>query len=238
MCARGAQVFSWSKLFEVMAIPGEPPAGGLSRFNVSPSMATQQTTQWTRLPVITQDNSGERGIHGMIWPLIPAWCHGELPKFSTANCRSEPTESFSKTVANKPAFRDAWQKNRRCLIPFSWFYEWDQRTQPKQPWMVSLKKKPIMAMAGLWDVTQTPSRQTLFSCTIITTAPNPSLRAIGHHRAPVVLDPTHWDRWLCGEPKEAEVLLAPAHNEQFEAKAVSTQINNPQFQGDIRDLTP
>lgn len=238
MCARGAQVFSWSQLFQVMSLPGEPPAGGLNRFNVSPSTTTQQATHWTRLPVIVPDEIGDRTIRGMVWPLIPFWCHGEIPKFSTANCRSEPDEPFSKTVANKPAFRDAWQKNRRCLIPFSWFYEWDQRTKPKQPWMVSMKDHPIMVMAGLWDVTETSSKQTLLSCTLMTTAPNQLLKDIGHHRAPVVLDPVHWDTWLCGQTDEAEALLVPPRSEWLEAKAVSTQINNPQFQGDIRDLTP
>lgn len=238
MCARGAQVFSWSQLFEVMSLPAEPPAGGLNRFNVSPSMSTQKATHWTRLPAIIADESGDRTICGMVWPLIPFWCHGEIPKFSTANCRSEPDESFSKTVSTKPAFRDAWQKNRRCLIPFSWFYEWDQRTKPKQPWMVSMKDSPIMVMAGLWDVTKTSSKQTLLSCTLMTTAPNQLLRDIGHHRAPVVLDPAHWDTWLSGRTDEAEALLVPPQSAWFETKAVSTQINNPQFHGDIRVLTP
>jgi len=164
------------------------------------------------------------------------WCHGELPKFATANCRSEPDESFSTTVQNKPAFRDAWQKNRRCLIPFSWFYEWDQRTQPKQPYMVSLKDDPIMAMAGLWDVTENSSGQTLLSCTIVTTAPNQLLQDIGHHRAPVVLAATDWDTWLRGEKMPAQNLLHAPKDDWLTARLVSTQINNPQFKDDIREI--
>lgn len=238
MCARGAQVFSWQQLFEGMGVSGQPPEGGLKRFNVSPSKPSAQGTEWTRLPIVTADDSGTRTVHGAIWPLIPFWCHGELPKFATANCRSEPSEPFSKTVQNKPAFRDAWQKNRRCLIPFSWFYEWDQRTQPKQPWMVSLKDDSIMAMAGLWDITETPSHQILLSCTVVTTAPNQTLTDIGHHRAPVVLRQTDWDHWLRGSPEEAQASLRPPFDEWLVARPVSVKINNPNFDGDIRDVEP
>lgn len=236
MCARGAQVFSWQQLFETMNLSGEAPPGGLQRFNVSPSMNTKNGMAWTRLPVISADEHGNRAIHGMVWPLIPFWCHGELPKFSTANCRSEPDEAFSETVAKKPAFRDAWQKNRRCLIPFSWFYEWDQRSQPKQPWMVSMKDQPIMVMAGLWDVTETSSKQTLLSCTIVTTAPNQTLKDIGHHRSPVVLARQDWDVWLTGSVDAAQALLHPPKDDWFEARPVSMKINNPSFAEDIRSL--
>lgn len=234
MCARGAQVFSWQQLFDTMHLPGQAPAGGLQRFNVSPSTSSKSGVTWTRLPVISADEAGQRTIHGMIWPLIPFWCHGELPKFSTANCRREPSEPFSKTVAKKPAFRDAWQKNRRCLIPFSWFYEWDQRTQPKQPWKVSLKDQPIMVMAGLWDVTQTSSKEALLSCTIVTTEPNQTLKAIGHHRSPVLLQKENWDVWLTGVAEKAQELLQSPSDDWLEAEPVSMKINNPLFNEDIR----
>lgn len=235
MCGRGAQVFSWSKLFEDMGIEQAAPPGGLNRFNISPSQATQTGVTWTRLPVITVgEDPSQRAIHGMVWPLIPYWCHGELPKFSTANCRSEPDESFSTTVAKKPAFRDAWQKNRRCLIPFSWFYEWDQRSQPKQPWLVRPKDQGLMVMAGLWDVTETSSKQTLLSCTILTTAPNQILKDIGHHRSPVWLHASQWDTWLRGSVHQAESLLKPPDSEPLEVMAVSRKINNPGFNDDIR----
>lgn len=219
-----------------MAIEGQPPAGGLKRFNVSPSTRTGEDTRWTRLPAVTLNESGQREVHGMIWPLIPFWCQGELPRFSTANCRSEPDEPFMQTLKNKPAFRDAWGKNRRCLIPFSWFYEWDQRSKPKKPWMISLKNHEIMVMAGLWDVTETSSQQTLLSCTIVTTAPNQTLTDIGHHRAPVVLKQADWDRWLKGSPEQAQSLLQPPANDWLEARPVSVKINNPLFNEDIRTI--
>lgn len=236
MCARGAQVFSWTQLFDCLSINDPAPEGGLQRFNISPSRSQGGEVQWTRLPAMTRDAAGERKLHGMIWPLIPFWCHGELPKFSTANCRSEPNERFSKTVLQKPAFRDAWQNNRRCLIPFSWFYEWDQRTKPKQPWMIKHKNHDIMMMAGLWDITQNADNQTWLSCTLMTTQPNDLLRSIGHHRSPVLIDQAHWDSWLQDEPEKAETLLKPPDSDTLETIPVTMKINNPQFKDDIREI--
>ena len=234
MCARGAQVFSWQQVFDALDITGPAPEGGLQRFNVSPSAERKHATRWTRLPVVTANDQGQRIIQGMVWPLIPDWCHGQLPAFSTANCRSEPDEPFSTTMQKKPAFRDAWQQQRRCLIPFSWFYEWDQRSQPKQPWMVTLKDQPIMAMAGLWTVTQASPNATVLSCTIVTTSPNDVLKNIGHHRAPVVLDPDDWECWLQGTPQQAEGVLHPPEDAKLVTQPVSTKINNPEFNEDIR----
>ena len=234
MCARGAQVFSWQQLFTELMITGPVPEGGLERFNVSPSRLSKQGVQWTRLPVVTSNEQNERIIRGMVWPLIPAWCQGQLPAFSTANCRSEPDEPFSQTMERKPAFRDAWQKHQRCLIPFSWFYEWDQRSQPKRPWRVSLKNEPIMAMAGLWELTHASSTHTLMSCTIVTTSPNQTLQNIGHHRAPVILDNSDWNEWLHGDPDQAERLLQPPSEDALSTQRVSTKINNPGFNEDIR----
>jgi putative SOS response-associated peptidase YedK len=234
MCARGAQVFSWQQLFAHLSLTDTPPEGGLQRFNLSPSQAVGEGVAWTRVPAVVSDDSHSPKVHGMIWPLIPYWCHGELPRFSTANCRSEPDEAFTKTVASKPAFRDAWQKNRRCLIPFSWFYEWDQRTKPKQPWMVSLKNEAIMMMAGLWDTTQTRAGDTWLSCTIMTTAPNDLLQSIGHHRSPVLIEKEHWHTWLSGSANQAQDLLQPPPSNDLQSQPVSMKINNPKFNEDIR----
>ncbi len=234
MCARGAQVFSWQQLFDEFNINGPAPEGGLTRFNVAPSRQSKHGAEWTRLPVVTADGQNQRAVRGMIWPLIPDWCHGQLPAFSTANCRSEPDEAFSKTMQKKPAFREAWQKQRRCLIPFSWFYEWDQRSQPKKPWKVALKDRPIMAMAGLWDVTKPSSDATWLSCTIVTTSPNHTLQAIGHHRSPVILAQNNWRTWLEGAPDQAERLLQPPDDAVLDTQPVTTKINNPGFNEDIR----
>jgi putative SOS response-associated peptidase YedK len=183
--------------------------------------------------VIPDDDHG-RELVRMVWPLVPGWMNGELPKFSTANCRSEPGEPFSKTVSKKPTFRNAWRKNQRCLVPFSWFYEWDQRTKPKQPWRVLPAESPMLVMAGLWDETQPADGPAFRSFTLVTAEPNHLLRDIGHHRAPVLLEPDQWSTWLNGPAEEAEGLIVPPSEGSLRAHRVTARVNNPGYQeGDL-----
>lgn len=215
-----------------MDLPGAPPDGGLRLLNVAPSTRRGESVDWTVLPVVTADEGNRRTLEHMVWPLIPAWLKGELPKFSTANCRSEPGEAFSKTVGKKPTFRNAWRGGQRCLVPFSWFYEWDQRTRPKQPWRIMPARAPMLVFAGLWDESTTPAGERRRSFTLITTEPNGLLRDIGHHRAPVLLGQDQWSTWLGGAAQEAERLLVPPPEDSLRAEPVTTRVNNPGYQGE------
>ncbi len=166
----------------------------------------------------------------MIWPLLPFWGQGELPKFSTANCRSEADRPFSETVAAKPSFRRAWKMKRRCLVPMSWFYEWDQHSKPKQPWRILPAREPFLTMAGLWERTTMPDGEHVESFTIVTTGPNRLLTDIGHHRSPVMLDATHWDNWLGPDDRAAEALIKPPPDDLMVAHKVTRRVNNPGYQ--------
>lgn len=232
MCGRGGHDFSWREIHQYLDLPGTPPDGGLRLLNVAPSTRRGESVDWTVLPVVTADERSRRTLEHMVWPLIPAWMKGALPKFSTANCRSEPGEAFSKTVGKKPAFRNAWRDARRCLVPFSWFYEWDQRTRPKQPWRIMPARAPMLVFAGLWDESTTPEGERRRSFTLITTEPNGLLRDIGHHRAPVILGQERWSTWLSGTAKEAERLLVPPPEDSLRAEPVTTRVNNPGYQGE------
>jgi putative SOS response-associated peptidase YedK len=232
MCGRGGHDFSWRQVYEYLDLFGEPPDDGLHLINVAPSTRRGDGIRWTHLPTARPDEQGRRRLDMMVWPLIPGWLKGDLPKFSTANCRSEPGTPFSETVAKKPTFRNAWRKQRRCLVPFSWFYEWDQRSKPKQPWRVLPVDAPMLVFAGLWDESTTPDGETRRSFTLVTTEPNALLREIGHHRAPVTLRPEQWSTWLSGSNEEAEQLLQAPPDGSLRAEPISTRVNNPEYQGE------
>ena len=61
------------------------------------------------LPVCRLDKQGERELAPMKWGLIPFWAKDPKIAYTTINARAE-------TVANSPAFRDAF-KQKRCLDP-------------------------------------------------------------------------------------------------------------------------
>ena len=105
--------------------PSEPPLPAGSR-RASPRRIT-------RVPIVLQRGDEFVG-EDAIWPLIPVWARGEVPKYSTANARSEE-------MADKNAYRNAWKREQRCLIYATGFYEWQARPglRTKQPWHIRLK---------------------------------------------------------------------------------------------------
>lgn len=238
MCGRGGLDYSWKTVWNYLNISGEVPAGRLTRLNVAPSTTRAGETHWTRIPVVRSAKVDPelRELNELVWPLVPHWARAELPRYSTANCRSEPGRVFSDTVATKPAFRTAWRRSQRCLVPLSWFYEWDPRSKPKQPYRVQPSDGSLLVMAGLWDRSISDGGDSIDSFTIITTEPNQVLRSVGHHRSPVILRQDDFGTWLSGTPRAAEQLLVPPDDEMLVAEKVTRAVNNPGYQGE--DLRP
>ena len=231
MCGRVGVITHWQDRWSQTRFDRVPEP--IERYNIAPSRYRRKgdpaSIQWSQLPVL-RDREGQRCVEMLVWPLIPHWMRGALPEYNTANCRSEPDTPFSRVAARKPAFRHAWNKQQRCIVLVSFFYEWDQRSKPKQPWRVAPAHEPFLALAGLWEQSTTDEGQTRQSCTIITTEPNRLLSDIGHHRGPVMLSPEEWDTWLTGEPETAEAVVARAYpSEALEAQRVSRAVNNPDY---------
>src|SRR5262245_59177319 len=97
-----------------------------SIYNVAPSQ---------QLPVIVEDEQGQRVIRLMRWGLVPRWQKGSGPSVAPINARAE-------TVTEKPMFRDLI-RSRRCLVPASGFYEWQRLERRKQPYFLRLRDRPV-----------------------------------------------------------------------------------------------
>jgi putative SOS response-associated peptidase YedK len=121
-----------ARLLDLAKMPAIPP-----RYNVAPT----QTVFAARA-----DQHGHRQPVFLKWGLIPSWADDPAIGNRMINARSE-------TVATKPAFRHAFRK-RRCLIPASGFYEWQQPKQTgdkKQPYFIHNRDGQPFAFAGLWE---------------------------------------------------------------------------------------
>jgi putative SOS response-associated peptidase YedK len=135
----------------------------------------------------------------MHWGLIPIWAKGNKRfAFSTINARAE-------TLLEKPM----WKKlvdTKRCLVPATGFYEWKKIGTDKQPFYIKLKDESVFAMAGLYEEwTEQESGEIVMSFSIVTTAPNKSMREI-HDRMPVILDKTEEKEWLNEELSGSDVM--------------------------------
>lgn len=187
------------------------------RYNVAP---TQE------VPAIRSGEEGARSFAMLHWGLVPKWAKERAIGNRMINARAE-------TVAEKPAFRDAFRK-RRCLVLADGWYEWQVAPGGKQPWFIRTEAAQPFAFAGLWERWKDPANGSMLeSCTIVTTDAAASIRRI-HERMPVVLAESDWDRWLDTAFSDAGTLsglLKPYAAGGLEAWPVSRQVNAPKNQG-------
>jgi putative SOS response-associated peptidase YedK len=97
----------------------------------------------------------------------------------TINCLFEEKEpsigsrfinARSETVADKPAFRQAFER-RRCIIPSDGFYEWGKTERgSKQPYFFQMRDERLFGFAGLWERWKGVDDKVITSCTILTTS--------------------------------------------------------------------
>jgi putative SOS response-associated peptidase YedK len=117
-------------------------------------------------------------------------------------------------------------KRRRCLIPADGFYEWNEATTPRRPYVVRPRDSKPVAFAGLWEAWMGPNGEEMETAAVITCEANKTLHPI-HHRMPVVIPEEAFDFWL--DPKvdalTAAAMLVPAPENLFEAWEISTAVN-------------
>lgn len=181
-------------------------------FNVAPSMT---------VPVIRW-HEGRRELIGMRWGLIPGFAKGSAGAYSTINARLE-------TLRTSVAYRDAWRRSQRCLIPASGFYEWQALGNDKQPWFIGCADQPVFAFAGLWDSSTPDGGDPILSCTIITLPASRMMAEIhnARQREPAILRPEHWRCWLSGPADQAYACLQQYPDELRSAWPVSKRVNSP-----------
>lgn len=153
------------------------------------------------------------------WGLVPSWA--ETPKPGPINARSE-------TVASNALFRNAF-KSRRCVVPASGFYEWQERMlAPKLPLYITRADDEPALMAGLWE-----KRGELETFTIITVPSQGAMKEI-HERTPAILEPGSEVRvWLDPSTllEQARAAIHPAHDGILQWHPVSNRVNSPKNDG-------
>ena len=180
----------------------------LARYNVAP---TQQ------IPAILDD--APHKLTQARWGLVPSWAKDDKAGASLINARCE-------TVADKPAFRSAYEK-RRCLVPADGFYEWQKTGLGKVPHRFTLKDDSLFAFAGLWETWRQPDGTPLRTISLMTTTANAVVAPV-HDRMPVILTRDHEAAWLDrATPVQALAkMLVPYPPEEMKVVPVSTAVSN------------
>ena len=156
------------------------------------------------VPVIAPGKNGMRAAFPMRWGF-------QIPGRSlVVNARVE-------TAAEKPTFKEAWEKHR-CIIPASWYFEWEHlignASQKKtgDKYMIQPRGSTMTWLAGLYRI-----EDGLPVFTVLTKEPTEELRRI-HDRMPLIFPKNLIDDWIRPDTKP-EQILPYALNEMIAEKA-------------------
>ncbi|WP_081279356.1 SOS response-associated peptidase [Rhizobium phaseoli] len=116
-------------------------------------------------------------------------------------------------IALNELFQDAY-RSRRCLVPVSGFFEWQDGIYKKQPYAVAVKDRSTFALAGIWEEWRHPAGIDIRSFAVGTCQSNEMISAV-HNRMPVVLRPEDYERWLYPDPDPRGMMRS------FDAKAMT-----------------
>jgi len=162
-----------------------------------------------------------RTLANFRWGFVPAFARDLSTGPRAINARAE-------TVADRPAFRDAFRR-RRCLLVADGFFEWRREEGRKHPFLVRLRTGRPMGFAGIWERWVSREGSALATCAIVTCQANEVVAPI-HDRMPVIVGPADRERWLdpaLGDPELVRTVLVPYRAEEMEAYPVSRLVNSP-----------
>ncbi len=185
--------------------PNFPP-----QYNIAPTQP---------VPVVIIENR-VRHFRLMRWGLWPAWVKDPRKFTLLINARAE-------TVLEKPAFKNAIRR-RRCLIPADGYYEWHTSDQRKRPYFIHRRDGGAIGLAALAETWVGPNGEELDTVAIVT-APASNDLATLHHRVPVTIAPSDFERWLDCRANDAEMvmgLMTGPDEGVFAWHEVSTRVNH------------
>ena len=148
-------------------------------------------------PVIAPDHSHNLTVFPMIWGFTNPHEGGQ----PLVNCRVE-------TAKDKPFWKESWNR-RRCIIPCSYYFEWEHyitsngRKKAGQKYLIQPNGYTITYLAGLYDIEERNEiRIPVF--TVLTREPAESIRFI-HDRMPVILGKEHVKAWMDPESDPGKI---------------------------------
>lgn len=162
-------------------------------------------------PVITARSPNEFQIFQ--WGFVLFWMDG-------SNVANYSINAAIETVFEKPAFQEA-VKHRRCIIPFSGFYESRIEGNEVKKYLIERKDKEVFFVAGIWDQFREPGGNLINSFLPLTYEANEFI-APYNKRMPFVLYPEFEDLWLDKSYNTESLLemIEPIYTDDFEINLV------------------
>lgn len=144
------------------------------------------------VPVIASGRNGNKAAFPMKWGF-------QIPGRSLiVNARTE-------TAFEKPTFKDSWEKHR-CIIPASWYFEWEQlignagQKKNGDKYMIQPRGSSMTWLAGLYRM-----EEGLPVFAVLTKETTPELQNI-HDRMPLIFPKDLIQEWIKPDAKPKELL--------------------------------
>ena len=141
---------------------------------------------------VAPDRSGKRAAFPMVW--------GYTGKQSYLfNARVE-------SAGRKPMWKESLER-RRCIIPASWYYEWQHLTAPDgkvktgDKYMIQPKGATLTLLAGIYRI-----EDGFPHFAILTREPGEEMKFI-HDRMPVILDAQDAAEWIRPETTDVKEIV-------------------------------
>lgn len=171
-----------TKLAEMFTAANQPPIAGGGE--ILPSNV---------VPVVASSKTGEKRVFPMKWGFSRTSGAGRRGML-LINARAE-------TAAEKPTFREAWQKHR-CAVPASGYFEWehDAEKKPGKKYVIRPEGKERVWLAGLYRMEEG------IPAFVILTRPADASLAWMHDRMPLMLPDEEVGQWI-NPAKEPEAIV-------------------------------
>ena len=150
------------------------------------------------VPVIAPNRSGAKTVFPMVWGFT-------LPRSASPliNARVE-------SAGTKPTFRESWVR-RRCIIPASYYFEWEHqmdaatgKARTGEKYRIQPRGAGVTWLAGLYRMEELRGIQVPVF-TVLTREPAESIRFI-HDRMPVILPGEDVEKWIHLDSKPEEII--------------------------------
>lgn len=152
------------------------------------------------VPVIASNRSGARAVFPMKW--------GFTGPSLLVNARTE-------TAPVKATFREAWASHR-CIVPASWYFEWehvtgrDGKRRTGDKYLIQPRGSSMTWMCALYRI-----ENGLPVFVILTREAGEEIRFI-HDRMPLILPEEHVEEWIRPDAKPEELVGAAMTEMVFE----------------------
>ena len=183
-----------------------------------------------KAPIVT--NTEPQQLQFFRFGFTPSWAEKAsylINARSEGNFNKENAMNYtgSKGILQKPMFKQAIRQ-QRCLVIADAFIEGPEKERLSKPYVVyPTNEGSPFAMAGIWSTWHNPKTgEDENNFAIITTAANSLLAKIGHHRAPLILNPEDEKIWLDSEAKLSDItsLMRPFDSKTFNAYPIDPAI--------------